>query len=108
MKEPRLHPISIESVQLKKGKPDVRYLKATRIERGDDIVFHLSKTKRELERWRFALEGGCVVTCGDSSYEVTGVHHFGSKSIQVILITRKIDTRDSNVDRLRKSLNLIG
>ena len=107
MKEPRLHPISIESVQLKKGKPDIRYLEATRIERGDDVVFHLSKTKRELERWRFALEEGCIVTCGDSSYEVIEVHHFGNKSIQVILITHKIDTRDSDVDRLRKNLKYI-
>ena len=107
MKEPRLHPISIESVQLKKGKPDVRYLRATRIERGDDIVFHLSKTKRELDRWRFALEEGCIVTCDDSSYEVAEVHHFGSKSIQVILITHRIDTRDFDVDRLRKNLKYI-
>ena len=107
MKELRLHPISIESVQLKKGKPDVRYLKATRIERGDDVVFHLSKTKRELDRWRFILEEGCIITYGDSSYEVMEVHHFGNKSIQVILITRKIDTRITDVDRLRKNLKLI-
>ena len=107
MKEPILHPISIESVQLKKGKPDIRYLKAPRIERGDDVVFHLSKTKRELYRWRFALEEGCIVTCGDSSYEVIEVHHFGNKSIQVILITNRIDTRDSDVDRLRKNLKYI-
>ena len=107
MKEPRLQPISIESVKLKKGKPDVRFLKATRIERGDDVVFHLSKTKRELERWRFALEEGCIVTCGDSSYEVNEVHHFGNKSIQIILICRIIDTRQSDVDRLRKNLKYI-
>ena len=107
MKEPRLQPISIESVQLKKGKPDVRYLKATRIERGDDVAFHLSKTKRELERWRFILEEGCIVTCGDSSYEVIEVHHFGSKSIQVILITHKFETRVTDVDRLRKNLKYI-
>ena len=107
MKELRLHPISIESVQLKKGKPDVRFLKATRIERGDDVVFHLSKTKRELERWRFALEEGCIVTCGDSSYEVIEVHHFGSRSIQVILITHEIEARDPDIDRLRKNLKYI-
>ena len=107
MKELRLHPISIESVQLKKGKPDVRYLKATRIERGDDVVFHLSKTKRELERWRFALEKGCIVTCGDSSYEVTEIHHFGNKNIQVILITRRIEVTRCDVDRLRKNLKYI-
>ena len=107
MKELRLQPISIESVQLKKGKKDVRFLKATRIERGDDIVFHLSKTKRELDRWRFALEEGCIVTCGDSSYEVAEVHHFGNKSIQVILIAQKIETRVTDVDRLRKNLKYI-
>ena len=89
MKKLRLHPISIESVQLKKGKPDVRFFLATKIERGEETAFHLSKTKREIYRWRFALEKGCVVTCGDSSYEVTGVHHFGSRSIQVILIIRR-------------------
>ena len=36
------------------------------------------------------------------------VHHFGNKSIQAILITRRIDTRVTDVDRLRKNLKLIG
>ena len=64
-------PISIESVALKKGKHDKRFLYADVRECPEDLTcFNLNATKRTFDRWRFPLEEGCLITCGDKSHRV--------------------------------------
>lgn len=72
MNQRPIKPISIESVALKKGKPDKRFIDAEVI---DDLgptrmCFYTRTSRRVFTRWRFPLEPGCHITCGDKSYIV--------------------------------------
>lgn len=70
-------PITITSVALKKGKPDKLSLGAYSIESPDNAserLFTLDWTLRDLQRKRFVLEPGCIISDETGNYKCRAVH----------------------------------
>ena len=85
-------PIMVETVALKKGKPDKRVFTATVNGSGDSCQFTLDTNRTFLCRKRFHIEPGCKVTWGEKSYEIymmsiyrTGAPSFFAKEIEADL-----------------------
>jgi hypothetical protein len=87
-------PITIQSVILKKNKPDLRYLEAVVIqdeeEQDGSILFRLLKTSSTFQSWHFPLEEGCVIGIEDTDkrYVVTKVKYDMYPKLPLVKATR--------------------
>lgn len=70
-KRDQFKPITITRPAPKKGKQVSRSINAVCINDPIDAThryFALEKTKRDLDRWRFKLEPGCIITDDSGQY----------------------------------------
>ena len=87
-------PITIQSVILKKNKPDLRYLEAVVIQDEDEqdgsILFRFLKTSSTFQSWHFPLENGCVIGIEDTNkrYVVTKVKYDMYPKLPLVKATR--------------------
>ena len=82
--------VTIQSLVIKKGKPDTRSFKVQAIQQGDDKVFLFEKTMRDLTRLNFSLGKGCTITDDTGVYFCTNVGHAGGKSHYAVAYARRI------------------
>ena len=82
--------ITVQSLVIKKGKPDIRSFEVHTAQQGDDKVFFFDKTMRDLTRLRFSLEEGCLITDDSGVYSCTGVGQLGGKRHFAIAYARRI------------------
>lgn len=82
--------ITIQSLAIKKGKPDVRSFDVHTVQHGDDKVFFFDKTMRDLTRHNFTLGKGCTITDETGVYFCTDVGHAGGKSHYAIAYASRI------------------
>ena len=65
--------ITIQSLVLKKGKPDIRCFRCQLLELGSKRAYLLSETKRDLLHTHFSLTPNCKVIDGEDVYRVQDI-----------------------------------
>ncbi len=87
-------PITIQSVILKRNRPDLRYLEAIVVqdenEQDGSILFRFLKTSSTFQSWHFPLENGCVIGIEDTDkrYVVTKVKYDMYPKLPLVKATR--------------------
>ncbi len=80
--------VTIESLTLKKGKPDVRSFDSQILEMGQNRIYVLDKTSRDLDRMRFNLSCGCILKDDSGIYKCIDVEYWTNPHVPLIVATR--------------------
>ncbi len=81
--------VTVQSLVLKKGKPDIRTFNVQTAQLGKDRIFFFAQTKRDLTRLRFSLEKGCLFTDETGTYTCTDVCQAPGKSHYTLAVARR-------------------
>lgn len=81
--------ITVQTLEIKKGKPDVRSFEVQAFHTESDSLFLFKKTMRDLTRLRFALSKGCTITDESGKYICTEVYQVPGKSHYAVAVARR-------------------
>ena len=82
--------VTVQTLDIKKGKPDVRSFTVKTMKSGDDTIFLFNKTMRDFRRLRFKLSEGCIITDDTGKYTCTEIVQVPGKSHFAVAVAHRV------------------